>query len=86
MQKWENFDYEEKGSIQPTTHTEATESASSPEKTDSQLRFRNEKLLNEHYDQHGIEMGFSSAEEYEKAAAAVVTSPDTTCNIVPNSF
>ncbi len=66
----------DKGSIRPTTHTEATVSASSPEKTDSQLCFRNEKLLNEHFDQHGIEMGFSSAEEYEKAAAAVVTSPE----------
>ena len=66
----------DKGSIRPTTHAEATGSASSTEITDSQLCFRNEKLLNEHYDQHGIKMGFSSAEEYEKAAAAVVTSPD----------
>ena len=38
--------------------------------------FRNEKLLNEHYEKHGIEMGFASAEEYEKAASAVVNSPD----------
>lgn len=34
--------------------------------------FRNSKLLNQHYEKHGIEMGFSSAEEYETAAAAVV--------------
>ena len=35
------------------------------------LRFRNKKLLNDHYEKHGREMGFSSAEEYEKAAAMV---------------
>lgn len=37
--------------------------------------FRNEKLLEEHYEKHGIEMGFSSPQEYERAAAAVVSSP-----------
>ena len=35
------------------------------------LRFRNKKLLNDHYEKHGREMGFSSAEDYEKAAAMV---------------
>lgn len=40
------------------------------------LRFRNQKLLDQHYEKHGIEMGFSSAEEYEKAAAAVVDNPE----------
>lgn len=40
------------------------------------LCFRNEKLLEEHYEKHGIEMGFSSSQEYERAAAAVVSSPD----------
>lgn len=39
-------------------------------------RFRNDKLLLSHYEKHGIEMGFASAEEYEKAASAVVVSPD----------
>lgn len=38
----------------------------------SDLEFRNEELLNEHYEKHGIEMGFSSAEEYENAAEDVV--------------
>lgn len=37
-------------------------------------RFRNTKLLDEHYKKHGVEMGFSSAEEYEIAASAVVNS------------
>ncbi|MDE7367952.1 MAG: hypothetical protein K2N24_11415 [Lachnospiraceae bacterium] len=36
------------------------------------LTFRNSSLLDEHYEKHGKEMGFSSAEEYEQAAAAVV--------------
>lgn len=39
-------------------------------------KFRNQKLLNSHYEKHGKEMGFSSAKEYEKAASAVVTNPD----------
>lgn len=34
--------------------------------------FKNEKLLNEHYEKHGVDMGFSTAEEYEKAASDVV--------------
>ena len=38
--------------------------------------FRSEKLLNQHYEKHGIEMGFASAEEYEAAASAVINNPD----------
>ena len=34
--------------------------------------FRNEELLNEHYQKHGIEMGFASASDYEAAAKRVV--------------
>lgn len=45
--------------------------ASAPE-----LYFRNDSLLESHYEKHGIEMGFDSAKEYEKAAAAVTTDPD----------
>lgn len=41
-----------------------------------ELEFRSEKLLEEHYEKHGIEMGFESAEEYEDAAAAVVADSD----------
>ena len=39
--------------------------------------FRNEKLLNDHYEKHGIEMGFDSAESYESAANEVINHPDT---------
>ena len=34
--------------------------------------FRNIKYLNEHFEKHGIEMGFSSAAEYQQAASDVV--------------
>lgn len=37
--------------------------------------FRNAKLLNQHYEKHGIEMGFDSAESYEKAAGDVINNP-----------
>lgn len=38
--------------------------------------FRNEKLLNDHYEKHGIEMGFDNAESYEAAANEVINHPD----------
>ncbi|MBQ8825816.1 MAG: hypothetical protein IJ007_01840 [Oscillospiraceae bacterium] len=38
--------------------------------------FRNQSTLDSHYEKHGIEMGFASAEEYEAAASAVINSPD----------
>ena len=44
----------------------------SEEDTERQYTFRNSKLLNEHFEKHGKEMGFSSAEEYQAAASAVV--------------
>ncbi len=37
-----------------------------------EVYFRNSELLNEHYDKHGVDMGFSSAQAYEKAAGEVV--------------
>lgn len=38
--------------------------------------FRNKKLLNSHFEKHGIEMGFDTAAEYEAAASAVVNNKD----------
>jgi len=40
-----------------------------------EYEFRNQKLLDKHYDKHGIEMGFASAKEYEAAACAVANNP-----------
>lgn len=39
-----------------------------------EYRFRNAKLKNQHYEKHGIEMGFASADAYEIAAADVANS------------
>lgn len=41
----------------------------------TEYKFRNERLLEQHYEKHGKDMGFASAEEYEKAAAAVPNNP-----------
>lgn len=38
--------------------------------------FRSEDLLEQHYEKHGMEMGFESMEAYEEAASAVVSHPD----------
>lgn len=43
--------------------------------TSKSITFRNEKLLNEHFEKHGKEMGFTDAKAYEQAAAAVVVNP-----------
>ena len=40
--------------------------------TAKDYRFRNEKLLNEHFEKHGGEFGYSSATEYETAASKVI--------------
>ena len=42
----------------------------------TQYYFRNNKLLYEHYEKHGKEMGFASAKEYEAAASDVINNPD----------
>ncbi len=43
---------------------------------DKHYTFRTEKQLNEHYEKHGAEMGFSSPEEYLEAANAVINSDE----------
>lgn len=53
-------------------NTKSTSKTDSKNTSASNLTFRNENLLNSHYEKHGKDMGFSSAKEYEKAAAAVV--------------
>ena len=62
-------DTETLDAVSEKTENEATEASS------KNLHFRNNKLLEDHFRKHGIEMGFSSPEDYEKAAAAVVTDP-----------
>ncbi len=66
---------QDKAVVTPSPTPEKTEEPSSSEE-EVTLQFRSKKLLNQHYDKHGKEMGFASAEEYEKAAAKVVANPD----------
>ena len=54
-----------------------TQNVSTTEQTAQTIyKFRNQDLLEQHYKKHGIDMGFSSPEEYEKAAAAVPNNPN----------
>lgn len=54
--------------------TEQVVQATQPSQAEqATLTFRSDALREEHYQKHGIEMGFASAKEYEKAAAAVVS-------------
>lgn len=56
---------------------EDTQSAQWVETPQEQLySFRNERLLDQHYEKHGIEMGFATIEEYVAAANAVINHPD----------
>lgn len=43
---------------------------------ETEYSFRNERLLNQHYEKHGVEMGFATLEEYVEAANAVIQHPD----------
>ncbi|MGN1110209.1 MAG: hypothetical protein ACI4QY_01050 [Oscillospiraceae bacterium] len=52
-----------------------SEQSTQSEPQTTTLKFRSKSLLEQHYQKHGVEMGFSSAEEYEKAAAAVPANP-----------
>lgn len=65
-------------SVEPLT--ESTQTAlpvPSPEEPEAQrYTFRSEKLLLSHYEKHGIEMGFDTAEAYEAAANQVIQNPD----------
>ena len=52
--------------------TQTIQSSQASQSAKSTLTFRSDSLREEHFEKHGIEMGFASAKEYEKAAAAVV--------------
>ena len=57
------------------TENQTQEEVETETVVEQEYYFRNEKLLNSHYQKHGVEMGFNSAEEYEKAASSVVSNP-----------
>lgn len=47
-----------------------------PEPSQKEYTFRSDRLLEEHYQKHGLEMGFPSKESYAAAANVVIHSPD----------
>ena len=57
--------------------TRGQEAAKDADTTPTTITFRSRKSCEEHYEKHGIEMGFSTPEEYEQAAAAVVLNADS---------
>lgn len=59
--------------VQTTQSSQAKKAYQLAQAGQSALTFRSDTLREEHYQKHGVEMGFASAEEYEKAAAAVVS-------------
>ena len=65
----------EAGDIEEPNEAESPESYEDASAAEAAYYFRNSKLLDQHFQKHGIEMGFSSAEEYEAAASAVVNNP-----------
>lgn len=69
------------GSDEPATTDEMISDADSSHETDYDSEdvdycFRNAERLDEHYEKHGIEMGYDSAEDYESAANAVIHNPE----------
>ena len=72
----ENKNDEEKPSNVSESTKVAPEQSASPVAQEKAYRFRSKKLLNQHYEKHGIEMGFASAADYEAAASAVIQNPN----------
>lgn len=75
------------GTVKPTTlpivtptstprPTSTPEPSGTPDSSQKVYTFRSEQLLKEHYQKHGIEMGFTSMEDYAAAANRVIHSPD----------
>jgi len=77
----ENSDSGEQQTTPEVTETTPEVTETTPEVTDTApaqvtYYFRNSSLLNQHYEKHGIEMGFDSAESYQAAASAVINNPN----------
>lgn len=67
--------------VQETVSIEASieESEVSIEESEPEVityKFRSKKYLTEHYEKHGIDMGFASKEDYLEAANKVINNPD----------
>ena len=67
------FGWYENDQSQDNLFGQAIQSSQASQSAKFTLTFRSDSLREEHFEKHGIEMGFTSAKEYEKAAAAVVS-------------
>ena len=76
-QTTENAGKKKNGKKNETETSEAKAAEGKTEAETSELRFRKESLLEQHYEKHGIEMGFDNEEDYQAAAIAVVNNPDS---------
>lgn len=69
---------------EPETSTEAFTEIFSEEATEYftddnsyvEYHFRNEKLLDQHFEKHGGEFDYPTAQDYEKGASDVINNPD----------
>ncbi len=64
-----------------TSSKEETATVTEEKKEYVEYWFRTKKLRDSHYEKHGIEMGFASADEYRKAASDVINNPDALTKI-----
>lgn len=64
--------------LKPAVLGESEEQSQENETEEVYIRyeFRKQSYLDEHYEKHGIEMGFASAQEYLAAANAMITNKD----------
>ena len=70
--------YETEGSISADNETVSeAESEAKQAETQYTYTFRNEQLLNDHYEKHGIYMKYKSPEKYLKGANRVIADKDT---------
>ena len=68
----------EKASVSEDTEAKSDTSASNQAVSEEiSYKFKNNKLLKEHYDKHGKDMGYADMESYEAGASAVINNPDS---------
>ena len=63
--------------VADTNNDNSTTASAGEDEEEPKYRFYSQSLLEQHYEKHGIEMGFESSEEYEAAASKVVTNKNS---------
>ncbi|MBR1864155.1 MAG: hypothetical protein IJ806_08735 [Ruminococcus sp.] len=64
-----------KATTEKTTVTTTTTADTEDSAPWVDYKFRNKKLLDQHYEKHGRDMGFESARDYEESASEVANDP-----------